>query len=453
MRKQIRMLVEQILQERNDRAKDEAGTQLGLILERSRKKIVDDTTQWFDYSSFLTSEQLQIHLSEHEQGEVAQYLAEKIGSVGLESSQVLPIILQAEPMAFMPVVLDLLNNHLEKLTDENIIQLLTGLIGVFDYDQRDNPHPEVENFLIQPKTALEALVNSTNSEVAELAEIVLNHLQWYGSPLLVRSKLKKNIISGADLRNAPLEHLNLRKADLRQANVQGARLVESDLQEANLSGINLQKTDLSGSNLQNAILIDSNLCEAHLIGVNLQGANLIRAKLNGAILIGANLQGAELRAANLLGVDFSQANLQQCIIENAQFSISTRLPNGRMWTVNADLTIFTNVTHSNAWQGFGLAYQNLQNADLSGQNLENADMIGAELQYVNLTGTNLENADMRVAKLQYANLSGANLRGANLMGANLRNAVLDQIEIDENTTLPNNEKWTDRIDLRQFTNP
>ena len=88
----------------------------------------------------------------------------------------------------------------------------------------------------------------------------------------------------------------------------------------------------------------------------------------------------------------------------------------------------------------------LDRADLSDSNLPYARFDGASLEWVNLSGANLYGATFRGANLQHANLveaniantdlTGAQLGGADLTGARLDGAITVDVEIGEDTTLP-----------------
>lgn len=90
----------------------------------------------------------------------------------------------------------------------------------------------------------------------------------------------------------------------------------------------------------------------------------------------------------------------------------------------------------------------LREADLSRAYLANADLREAELTAARLNGTNLRQAD-----LYYANLDRADLRGANLAGARLGYTRMPNVQMDGNTILPDDSRWTTSTDLRRFTDP
>jgi uncharacterized protein YjbI with pentapeptide repeats len=172
----------------------------------------------------------------------------------------------------------------------------------------------------------------------------------------------------------------------------------ADLQVANLAGAGLR-----GANLSGAKLGDANLTDANLEGATLSGAYLGKATLTDATSKGANLTNAYLGDANL-----TDANLE----------------------------------------GANLTGAHLRIADLTCANLEGANLTGANLENALLEGATLVNATLTDAYLIRANLTGAYMWYANLTGADLREA-----KFDENTTMPNGEKWHAGMDLRRYTGP
>lgn len=104
-------------------------------------------------------------------------------------------------------------------------------------------------------------------------------------------------------------------------------------------------------------------------------------------------------------------------------------------------------------RGADLAGANLQGARLSQAALPRAVLEGARLQRAILGRADLQGADLTGADLQGANLWRARLQGARLYDANLQGAILDQVEWDDATFLPDRSHWTPGTDLRRFTDP
>jgi hypothetical protein len=146
---------------------------------------------------------------------------------------------------------------------------------------------------------------------------------------------------------------------------------------------------------------DASLCGAILDKANLQGATLVKVNLEEAVLIEANLQEADLNVATLEAANLIRANLQK--------------------------------------------------ADLTQANLREAYLEEANLQEADLEMADLEEARLLEANLQGANLAGANLAMANLSEANLAGASLRATGLDEDTTLPDDSRWTPDTDMARFT--
>lgn len=120
-----------------------------------------------------------------------------------------------------------------------------------------------------------------------------------------------------------------------------------------------------------------------------------------------------------------------------------------------------------------LATANLRGANLVGADLRGALMTRTSLQDADLRTANLQDTFLRDAHLEGANLDRASLRGADLAGAaltgailtdadlsgaNLREALLERAALDgstfsEDTTLPDNTRWTPETDMARFTDP
>ena len=130
-------------------------------------------------------------------------------------------------------------------------------------------------------------------------------------------------------------------------------------------------------------------------------------------LTDGSLQGARLRFANLEGAVLWEANLQ----------------------------------------GAKLEFANLQRANLREASLEGAVLWEANLQGARLWVANLKGARLWVANLKGASLIGANLKGASLGDANLEGAELENTIFDEDTTLPDDTKWTPETDMERFADP
>lgn len=104
-------------------------------------------------------------------------------------------------------------------------------------------------------------------------------------------------LSGCDLFEAEIDHVELNKVDLSRANLLGGSFIGSFLlngkfSEAILIRCNFDEAKLSGSNMERAYLTQASFCMARLNRVNFSRAIMHEAKFTGAYMIGANLLGA-----------------------------------------------------------------------------------------------------------------------------------------------------------------
>ncbi|ELZ35755.1 pentapeptide repeat-containing protein [Halorubrum distributum] len=191
-------------------------------------------------------------------------------------------------------------------------------------------------------------------------------------------------LSGANLTDATIPHVDLSGADLSGANLTDATIPHvdlsgADLSAADLTGANLFRADFTNATLSGAILIEATLASAELANADLRGADLTDAQILGADFTGVKLNNADLSGADLSSADFTDtvfylANLNNAVLRGTDFS----------------------------------------NADLGYADLTDADLTGA-----NLTGANLKSADLTDADLLSANLTDANLDYADLTGVSL----------------------------------
>ncbi len=84
---------------------------------------------------------------------------------------------------------------------------------------------------------------------------------------------------------------------------------EIDLWDANLSGVDLNDTNLAHVNLIEADLSGASLIKTRLVSADLWNVDLSGANLTGADLTVAELERAELRGANLVDSNFEKAKL------------------------------------------------------------------------------------------------------------------------------------------------
>ncbi len=212
-------------------------------------------------------------------------------------------------------------------------------------------HRDAQRDLRQLKEQLVRDAGSTSNEVARDAIHQIKNRDW---------------LEGDDglLKGANLSRVNLSYANLSYANLSDANLSQANLSHANLLGANLLGAKLDNTNLSDANLLGANLSHANLLGANLLSANLDNTKLGNANLTGTNLSGANLTLANLTsaklrGTDLSYADLSYADLSYADLSyakltdmkliIRTKLPDGKFWTPDTDMTRFTDPNHPDFW--------------------------------------------------------------------------------------------------------
>lgn len=165
-------------------------------------------------------------------------------------------------------------------------------------------------------------------------------------------------LSGLDLSDAMLDHVNFRDANLEGVNFRDADLTESEFRDANLSN-----ADFTGAKMYRAVLIGADITntvfdEAYLVG----------AFFNGTRAAGARFKRADLRAARM--------GVPQCRPEDPFTAVTTF----------ADANM--------AWCLFGAA--DLTGVDFRGANLSHAHLYEAEIrgalfdEKTNLTGVRLK---------------------------------------------------------------
>jgi uncharacterized protein YjbI with pentapeptide repeats len=193
--------------------------------------------------------------------------------------------------------------------------------------------------------------------LAKLKEGVEAWNQWRDN-LEAEPDLSGADLTGLDLRDYRLYHVNLSRAVLEgvtfgRANLSRtnfhraifshpAPLWSSVLREVNLSEVDLTRAslegvDLTAGNLSGSCLCRSDLSKSTLLFAHLEGTCLREAHMNGADLRGAHLQGADLRGASLQRVNLVQtnlagANLTGCLV----YGISA-------WDLNLERTLQSNL--------------------------------------------------------------------------------------------------------------
>lgn len=206
----------------------------------------------------------------------------------------------------------------------------------------------------------ERLVRDAGSPVTATAVNAIRELRAHGwlsgdkgllqGVDLQRTNMRDANLSGANLSDAIMSNAHLEDAHLLSTNLSGAYLSHAHLEGVNLSLANLQSSYLSNADLRYAKLMEADLTNANLTGATLASADLVFTKLCGADLSMANLTNADLlfadltdadlAGADLSGADLSEARLTGADLSFAVFDLSTRLPNGLLWTRDTDLTRF-----------------------------------------------------------------------------------------------------------------
>jgi len=215
---------------------------------------------------------------------------------------------------------------------------------------------------------LKAQAQGAQLSDADLRQAALGEANFQGADLtranLAGARLGLADLQGADLEGANLEGADLlgarlQEANLTHANFQGAYLGEAnlrrtlaqhtDMRHATLAGAKLRLVDLSGAQLQGARLGLADMQWANLARADLTRAHLLRVKLQGASLRGTRLQDADLTGADLSQADLSGADLRGASLADCTFDGATTLPDGTLWSSDADLKRYTDPDHPDFW--------------------------------------------------------------------------------------------------------
>ncbi|MEQ8672059.1 MAG: pentapeptide repeat-containing protein [Aggregatilineales bacterium] len=256
----------------------------------------------------------------------------------------------------------------------------------------------------------ERLVREVRSQSPEVAKAAISELHEHGwlegeNGLLKGRDLVRSNLHGLDLRECNLQEANLHGVNLQFAQLNGANLRCVDLsfaslQNATLETVNLENAVLMFAKLQDANFLGANLSNVDMKAANLHGTNLSRCNLKGAnfsktkfdsattlpnrekwssssdlmmftnpdhphFWLGLRLEKAEnndldFSYANLCGVflfnknlenfNLQEANLQGGIFYRSKFNKHTVLPDGKKWTPDTDMAIFTDPSHPNFWR-------------------------------------------------------------------------------------------------------
>jgi uncharacterized protein YjbI with pentapeptide repeats len=190
-------------------------------------------------------------------------------------------------------------------------------------DEVSSPDRPTWYALIAPINTLdlhgEDLIDDTKlAHIIEKNESSTGAERWVATLLL-----KGRDLTGADLSEADVRHVDFTGAILNRANLRGAWANKATFDNAQLHGAwlasaQLQGASLHGAQLQGAALVDAQLQGAWLAAAQLHGASLENAQLQGATLVNAQLQGARLDIARLQRASFDSAGLQSASLDGAQ---------------------------------------------------------------------------------------------------------------------------------------
>lgn len=99
------------------------------------------------------------------------------------------------------------------------------------------------------------------------------------------------------------------------------------------------------------------------------------------------------------------------------------------------------------WSRGWLQDGTIRGASLWGANLEKANLGECDLRDTNLWAANLRGTDL------WTDLRGANLKDADLAHARLSHPRYGSVQFNEDTILPNGDKWHIEVDMDQFIDP
>lgn len=124
-------------------------------------------------------------------------------------------------------------------------------------------------------------------------------------------------------------------------NLAGKNLAGMILSAKDLSHRDLSYANLWGSDLSYTYFVSSDLTEVDFTDAEMQDTDLRHANLKNSNLTGADLRGASLVGANLQGANLTAAELSKAVLTGAIYDEFTILPNGKLWSSEADITRFT----------------------------------------------------------------------------------------------------------------
>lgn len=215
---------------------------------------------------------------------------------------------------------------------------------------------------------------------------------WQGLRL-GRSEMQYAILSGADLREAVLDHALAQGIELNGARLSAVRMQHCCAFEGQFVGADLSDASAQHANFEGAVLESANLQHANLHRAQLDRADLSSARLCHAVLTGVSLLAARIEDADFTGADLTLAILSRLPLRLANF------------------------------RGACLHAANLTGCDWEEAELEGIDLSETRLDQALLTATVFTDGNLQRASLIQAGLADIDWAGVCLWGANLRGAT------------------------------
>lgn len=187
--------------------------------------------------------------------------------------------------------------------------------------------------LLHERDQLIFRMGSPINNIAAEAVRQLRALDWLEPE---KDTLMNRYFEGANLNDVDLSNVNLTNAIFANVEMNGINFSDSDLTSVNFQNINLTDVNFTGANLTHVDFLETDdirdaiWINADLTNANFEGRNLVGINFSGTIL-----DGTDFRGANLTDAVFTGANLENALLDEA-----TRLPDGELYTLDADLTVF-----------------------------------------------------------------------------------------------------------------
>jgi uncharacterized protein YjbI with pentapeptide repeats len=201
---------------------------------------------------------------------------------------------------------------------------------------------------------LSRLRSSVDDEVVS-AYSIMKQEGWFSDGSLESADLSYCTLTNFDLENCNLSFSKLERCNLSFSTLTDARLLSVDFYRATLIGTVFENANLNQSRFRHSRIMKSNLRNANLTEADLSFANLSEAEMSNivlrqATLIQSNLQDANLFKADLSGANLTFANLQNVRGLETASLVGCILPDQSKWTVNTDISQYTNPKHETFWR-------------------------------------------------------------------------------------------------------